>query len=164
MKHPVGITANNIPVYVDLTRSQAAVHIAQQPHLLGLVKEALGRLTISDSTINVECDMGRTIGYSLVVKTTDKDAILYARLLHDDIYTRFVKNGKPVKTSYLTISLQKEDSKAYILADTWIGRSNPPRPGSPHETAESRPYWADHAFVFDNQPIQVRTVIRQCPY
>ena len=62
MKHPIGQTANSTPVYVDLTRSQAAVHIAQQPQLPGLVKEALAKLTATGPTISVEHDMGRNIG------------------------------------------------------------------------------------------------------
>jgi hypothetical protein len=164
MKHPVGTTANNIPVYVDLTRSQAAVHIARHPHLLGLVKEVVERLTATGPMVSAEYDMGREIGYNFVVETTDKDTILYACLLHDDIYTRFVKNGKPTRTSYLTIVLQREGDDGYLLRDTWIGRTNPPRPGSPNETAKSKPYWANHAYVFDNQPIQSRTITRECPY
>lgn len=164
MKHPVGLTANNIPVYVDLTNSQAAVHIARHPHLLGLVKEVIQRLAPTVPIVNSEHDMGRDIGYSFVVETTDKDTILYARLLHDDIYTRFVKNGKPTKTSFLTILLLKEDDNTYALHDTWIGRINPPRPGSPHETPESESYWTNHAFILDNQTIQSRTVTRERPH
>lgn len=164
MKHPIGQTANSTPVYVDLTRSQAAVHIAQHPRLSGFVKEALAKLTATGPTLSIEYDMGRSIGYNFVVETTDKDTVLYARLLRDDVYTRFVKNGKPDQTSYLTMVLKLDDNNEYELVDTWIGRLNPPRPGSEHETAQSKPYWASHAFVFDNQPIQTSTVTKKCPY
>jgi hypothetical protein len=99
-----------------------------------------------------------------VVETTDKDTVLYARLLRDSVYTRFVKSGKPAQTSYLTIVLELDDNNEYELVDTWIGRINPPRPGSAHETAQSKPYWANHAFVFDNQPIQTSTATKECPY
>ena len=164
MKHPIGQTANRTPVYVDLTRSQAAAHIAQQPHLPGLIKEALAKLNATEPSMSIEHDMGRNIGYSFVVETTDKDAVLYARLLRDDIYTRFVKNGKPAQTSFLTIVLKLDDDNEYELVDTWIGRINPPRPGSEHETAQSKPYWTNHAFVFDKQPIQTSTITNKCPY
>jgi hypothetical protein len=164
MKHPVGITGNGIPVYVDLTDSQAATHIAQYPQLLSLVKEVIGQLTATAPTISTEYNLGRDIGYTFVVETTDKDTIVYARLRHEEMYTRFVKNGKPTKTSYVTILMQKENDTTYSLCDTWIGRANPPRPGSPHETAASKPYWEKHAFVLDNQAIQLHTLTRERPY
>ncbi len=164
MKHPIGQTANGTPVYVDLTRSQAAAHIAQQPYLPGLIKEALAKLSATGPVVSIEQDMGRNIGYNFVVETTDKDTVLYARLLRDEVYTRFVKNGKPAQTSYLTIILELDSDNEYELVDTWIGRINPPRPGSTHETVKSKPYWAKHAFVFDNQSVQSSTITKKCPY
>ncbi|HEY1835581.1 MAG TPA: hypothetical protein VGG13_02045 [Candidatus Saccharimonadales bacterium] len=166
MKHPVGRTRNGIPVYVDLIRSQAAARISQRPSLLGLIEKALSEITASDSEIRIEYDMGHAIGYNFVVETTDEDSIMYAQLLRDNIYTRFVKNGKPLATRYLTILLQRDDQNndAYELRDTWIGRIRPPRPGSDNETTASKSYWANHAFVLDNQSLQARTVTKVCPY
>lgn len=151
-------------MYVDLIGSQAAKHIAQQPHLLELAKEMLGHTVARESEVNIEYDMGRSIGYSLVVSTTDSDTILYGRLLRDEIYTRFVKNSKPASTQYLTAILKRDDDGNYELTDIWIGHLNPPRPGSANETAESKSYWASHAFVFDNQPVQLQTITKDCPY
>lgn len=164
MKHPVGRTRNGIPVYVDLIRSQAAAHISQRPSLLGLVEKALSEITANDSEIRIEYDMGRAIGYNFVVKTTTEDSIMYAQVLRDNTYTRFIKNGKPLPTQYLTILLQRDDDNAYELHDTWIGRIRPPRPGSDNETTASKSYWANHAFVLDNQSLQARTVTKVCPY
>jgi hypothetical protein len=151
-------------VQVDLIGSQAARHIAQQPRLLMLAKEVLEKIAAKGATVNVECDMGRPIGYSFLVATKDTDTILYARLLKDEIYTRFVKNGKPFSTPYLTVSLTQDKDNNYELSDIWIGRLTPPRPGSVNETTESRSYWLEHAFVLDNQPLQLRTVTKTCPY
>jgi hypothetical protein len=164
MKHVVGPTSNNIPVYVDLIRSQAANHIAQQPYLLQLAKEALRGIKASGTEVKIEHDMGRVIGYDFIVNTTEKDTILYARLLRETIYTRFVKNGKPNSTQFLTIVLARDENSEYELQDVWIGRKSPPRPGSDHETSESKPYWASHAFVLDKQPMQLGTVTKVCPY
>lgn len=164
MKHRVGATLNGMRVHVDLISSPAARHIAQQPQLLTLAREVLEKTAAKGAEVSIECDMGRLIGYSFVVATTDADAILYARLLKDDVYTRFVKNGKPHSTHYLTITLVKTSDNDYELSDLWIGRLTPPRPGSSDETAESRPYWLRHAFVLDNQPLQLRTVTKACPY
>lgn len=164
MKHPIGHTSNGTPVYVDLIHSDAAAHIAQQPHLLGLVKEVLRKTALHDSEINIEHDMGRTIGYDFVVSTTDNDVVFYARPLQDSIYARFVKNGKPVSAQHLALTLRRDEEGSYELLDTWVGHLSPPRPGSVRETTESKPYWAKHAFVLDNQPIQSRTLTKVCPY
>jgi hypothetical protein len=164
MKHPIARTSNGVPVYVDLVRSQAAAHIAHQPHLLELVKELLQRTTVDGSDLRLDEDMGRNIGYSFVVETTEKDTILYAQPIRDDTYARFVKNGIPKTTQHLTVILKKDEDDKYELLDTWIGRLAPPRPGSTDETARSKTYWSNHAYVFDGQPIQLRTVTKVCPY
>ncbi|HSX17652.1 MAG TPA: hypothetical protein VLH86_06155 [Patescibacteria group bacterium] len=164
MKHPITSTRNGIPVYVDLVKSQAGAHIARQPYLLGLVKELLATITATEAEISIEHDMGRAVGYSYVVETTDKDNIVYAQRLHDDAYTRFVKNGTPLSTNYLSIVLRRDADGDYELDDAWVGRLNPPRPGSANETANSKVYWTKHAFVLDGQPIQLRTLTKVCPY
>jgi hypothetical protein len=164
MKHPIAITQNGIAVYVDLVKSQAAAHIAQQPHLLALVKEVVEQTTTNASEIHLEQNMGRTIGYSIVVETTEKDTVLYARLLRDELYTRFVKNGKPITTQYLSIILRRDSDDSYELYDTWIGRLTPPRPGSEKENAQSKPFWESHAFIFEGQSIQLATTTKECPY
>lgn len=165
MKHYVGQTNNGTDVYVDLIRSEAAKQIAQQPHLLGLVAEALQQITPQGTLVDIEHDMGRAIGYSFVIRTTDTDPIFYAQLLKEDTYTRFIKNGKPLATRHLTLHLRlNEESNEYELHDVWMGRLSPPRPGSAGETAESKSYWSNHAFILGNQPLQLRTVTKVCPY
>lgn len=164
MKHPIGQTRNGVPVYVDLIRSRAAKHIAQQPHLLGLAKEMLQKASVRGAEPSIEHDMGRSIGYNLVVTTTEKDTILYGRLVRDELFTRFVKNGKPDSTQFLSATLCQDSDAEYELCDIWIGHLNPPRPGSADETSESKQYWLNHAFIFDNQPLQLQTVTKVCPY
>jgi hypothetical protein len=164
MKHPLGSTSNGIPVYVDLIHSKAATHIAQHPHILNLIKEVLPRTTGDGERVSVEHDMGRPIGYSFIVQTGDQDHVLYAKILHDEMYTRFVKNGKPLPSHYLTIILRYDDNKEYELLDTWIGHTHPPQPGSYNETSDSRPYWESHAHVLDVQVLQRGTATKDCPY
>lgn len=164
MKHLVGYTKDETPVYVDLIRSKAADHIAQSPYLLGLVRETLRQATIRGSKLSLEQDMGRDIGYSFVVETTETDVVFYAQLVHDDTYTRFVKNGKPLSTQHITLNLQRNTDKSYELHDAWIGHTVPPRPGSTDETASSKGYWANHAVIPNNQALQPRTITKVCPY
>lgn len=164
MKHPIGITRNGISVYVDLIQSKAAKQIAQQPYLVGLVNEALLQLALSGPEVGIERDMGRNVGYSFIVDTTDADTVFYAQLLRDDVYTRFVKNGKPLPTQYLTMILRRDDNGDYGLCDAWVGRLAPPRPGSANETAQSKSYWSSRACILGNQSLQQRTVTKVCPW
>ena len=164
MKHHVGTTRNGIQVYAQLIGSQAGEHIARQPQLLSLAREMFAAVTLQGPEINLEYDMKRPIGYNFTVKTSDKDIILYGRLLKDAVYTRFVKNGQPRPTRYLAATLSQASDDTYELTDIWIGRLMPPRPGSDNETADSKPYWANHALVLDKQPLQVSSVTKTCPY
>jgi hypothetical protein len=165
MKHSVGYTHNGVPVVIDLIHSSAAKHIAQQPHILGLAEEVLRKVTLHDDDVSIEYDMGRSIGYNFVVGTKETDTVFYAQLIRDNVYSRFVKNGKPLATQYLTLVLKRrDDDPAYDLLDVWVGNLNPPRPGSDDETAESIPYWQNHAFILDTQQLQTRTITKVCPY
>lgn len=164
MKHPIGYAQNGSFVYVDLIQSAAAVHIARQPQLLSLVQEMLRKTRLREAQIMLEYDMERTVGYDFVVGTTDTDTIFYAKPLRDDVYARYVKNGKPTPSQHLALVLQRDDQGDYELVDTWVGHISPPRPGSPNETAESKSYWSTHAFVPDSQLIQLRTHTKECPY
>ncbi len=164
MKHLIGQTRNGVAVRVDLIQSQAAKHISQQPHLLNLIAEALKQTTLRGADAEIEHDMGRAIGYNFVVKTTEADGVFYAQLLRDTTYTRFVKNGKPLSTQYLSMILRRNEDAEYELIDAWIGRLSPPRPGTADETAESKPYWSSHAIILGTESLQLRTVTKVCPY
>ena len=164
MKHPITQARNGAQVYTDLIKSPAAAHIASQPSLLTLVKEVLERTNLTGPKVRMEHDMGRDIGYDFVAETSETDVIFYAQGLREDTFTRFVKNGKPQATHYLTVILLKDESGEYELRATWIGRLSPPTPGSNDETSESKTFWGNHAQIFDRQPVQLRTVTKVCPY
>ncbi|HEV7454100.1 MAG TPA: hypothetical protein VGO07_02470 [Candidatus Saccharimonadales bacterium] len=164
MTHPIVSTPKGEHVYVDLVKSNAAANIALKPHLLTLVRQVLKQIQPEGDNVRMEQDMGHNVGYTSIVKTTDADTIIYAQLPYDPIYTRFVKNSKPPQTKYVSIILKRDDGGNYELQNAWIGKLNPPRPGTEGETAESRPYWAEHAFVYDGQQVQPRSVTKTCPY
>lgn len=162
--HLIAHTKNDIPVHVDLIKSGAAKEIARQPHLLTLAAEVIQSVALHKSVVKLDHDMKRSIGYDFVVETSPLDVIFYGRCVRDDVYTRFTKNGKPLPTSYISLALHRTSDADYILHDLWIGRHTPPRPGDPEETAESKEFWQDHAFVFENQRIQPSTLTKTCPY
>lgn len=166
MKHPIATTHNGKEVYVDLVNSLAGITIAQQPHMAALVKEVLQQTRVDAPEMYIEQDMQRSVGYDYVVKTSETDHIFWAKLLRDPTYTRFVKNGKPLATTYLSMVLVKSEDVAgeYELKDVWIGKQRPARPGSDNETADSKTFWAEHAIALEGQQVQPRTLTRTCPY
>ena len=165
MAHLVGWAQNGLPVYVDLVESEAATHIARTPHLLTLAAEALQCITLSQPAVTIAYDMKRTVGYDMVVETTAADSIFYAQLVRSTAYTRFTKNGKPLATSHVSITLRRsQQGVSYTMHDIRIGRPVPPPPGNAEQTATSHAYWENHAVIFDNQPIQARSITKICPY
>ena len=164
MKHPITTTHNGKAVYVDLVNSPAAMTISQQPHLANMVKEVLQQTRVDTPDMYIEQDMQRQIGYDTVVTTSETDHIFYAKLLRDKEYSRFVKNGKPQATQFLSIVLHCDEDGDYELRETWIGKQRPPRPEAADTTAESRAFWETHAFALEGQQFQPRTLTRTCPY
>lgn len=164
IKHPITNTLNGTPVYVDLIKSPASVSIAQQPHLVYLIKEALETTKVKGDTVTIEHDFGRNIGNSDVVKTTEKDTILYAKRIKHDTFSRFVKRRTSAPSPFISIVLKKDSDGEYVLYDTWVGKLAPPFPGAEDATDESKAYWEEHALVLEGQPIQVRTLTKTCPY
>jgi hypothetical protein len=164
MKHFIAKTPGRAMLYVDLISSPAAASISQRPYLLGLLKEMARGAKIVGIRPAIVVDMGRTIGNCHIVKTTSSDSIIYARRLHTEVYSRFVKTSKVTPTQYLSARFKKDPAGNYELIDAWPGMPYPPLPGSEDETAESKPFWEEHAFVFNGDTIQVRTLTKVCPY
>ena len=164
MKHPVGITKNKLEVYIYLTGSLASKRISRQPHLLNLAQEMFSSVTLQGTKISMEYDMQRPIGYDYVIETLDNNVVFYGRIPKDEIYTRFVKSGKPIATNKLSVVLIQDSDKNYELYDLWIGSLRPPRPGSLDETPDSKLYWSNHALILGDMPIQPRTITKTSPY
>ncbi len=164
MKHHIATTRNNIPVYVDLIRSSAAKGIAQQPFLVRLAAEVLKSKALRGATVEIEHDMRRPIGYESVVRTAPNSVVLYAQLVHETTFTKFVKNSKPEATNLLSILLSKNTDNSYDVTGIWIGRLRPSQPGGSDEDTAGRTFWEDHAYTLENQLIQTNTLTKTCPY
>lgn len=163
-KYPIGTSANGKQVYANLTQKPLSLAVAHNPHLLSLAGKAISELSLTDQTISVECDAGRTIGYSEHLETKEKDTIFYAQTSKLPVYTRFVKQRKSEPTSTLTLQLQAEDDSTYQLTDIWIGNQYPPLPSDANATEKSREYWETHAVVYNGQSILTNSITKVCPY
>lgn len=164
MKHIIGNTKDGTSVYVDLIHSKAAKHISAQPQLLVLAKEALKSYALTKDSIELEHDMGRSIGYDFTIETTEKDIVFYAQLIKTTDFAPYVKNGAPASTTHLSVILKKASDSEYELLNMWVGRMSPPLPGSESATAKSIPFWSSHAIIYTNQAIQTRSLTKTSPY
>src|SRR5688500_13859889 len=107
--HPVS-SQNGVNVYVNLTRSPAAVRISQQPHILTLAKELLESLKFGGPKLTIEHDFGRVIGNTDVVETSAKDTVVYAKKLHQPTFCRFVRRRQLAPSQYLSMLMLKDDA------------------------------------------------------
>lgn len=151
-------------VYVNLISSSAGNYLSRRPYLITLIKELLSAKPLRGERIVIEQDMGRHIGTTDVVSTTDKDTIYYAQPLKSNVFSRFAKNRYPQISSMLTVVVERDTDGNYEVNDTWIGSTHPAFPGDKRETSESKKYWQTHALVQDAQVIQSKSLTRMCPY
>lgn len=164
MKHPIGLTKNGHSVYVDLIASKAAKQISSQPQLLMHVRQALLSCSPTEDLVEIEHNMGHSVGYDFTVATTEKDIVFYAQLLKSNIYIPFIKNGTPLSTPLVSFIIQKKGTNEYELLNTWIGAMSPGLPSSDNESNDSIAYWSSHAMVYSNQAIQTRSLLKSNPY
>ncbi|MEX1995319.1 MAG: hypothetical protein WD887_00880 [Candidatus Saccharimonadales bacterium] len=151
-------------VYVNLITSSAGQYLSRQPYIINLIKEVLGDKKLTGAEVAIEHDMGRVIGNTDIVETTEKDTIFYAQPNKKNIFSRFAKNRFPSPSQKLTILLSKDEDGNYELRDTWIGPCSPPFPGDENATAKSKSYWQKHALVQDARAVQSKTITKICPY
>jgi len=164
MKHPVANTSDGAAVYVDLIQSPASISISRDPHIVTLIKELLAIKRIAGRTLTLEVDFGRNVGNTDIVETTEKDRVVYAKRLKQETFTRFVRSRIPLPTSFITIILRKDAAGDYELYDAWLGPNVPSLPGTTTETAESKDFWMNHAFVIEGQSLQTRSLTLTCPF
>ena len=160
----IGQSANGNEIYINLISSSAGQYLSRRPYVLNLIKEVLATMSLKGSHIVLEHDMGRVIGKSDIVETSENDTIYYAQPNKIKVYSRFAKNRYSQPSNLLTIILDQDDDGNYIVSNTWIGPSSPPFPGDEKEETNSKIYWENHALVHDAQSIQTKTITKNCPY
>src|SRR6185437_10264535 len=160
----IGVSANDHQVYTNIINSAAGRCFSRQPHLVSLAKGVIESLMLSDSTMRVTYDLGRTIGNTNIVATREKDVIFYAQRLKQNDVLRFVKNRSMEPSSELSIVLHQDDEGNYELTDAWIGPACPSFPGSVDESKDSKTYWQTHALTAGSESISAQSITSICPY
>jgi hypothetical protein len=163
-KYMLDQTKDKYDIYINLISSPAGIYLSRRPYIIGLIKELLATRSLKGERIVIEKDMGRGIGTTDVVTTSDKDTIYYAQPLKSDVFSRFARNRYPQVSNILTVVIQRDQDGDYEVYDTWIGSNYPAFPGDKQQTKASKEYWKTHALVQNAQHIQSKTLTRVCPY
>jgi hypothetical protein len=163
-KYVITESETGYEVYVDLITSSAGHYLSRQPYVINLIKEVVIPMKLTDARVIIERDMGRVIGNTDIVETTEKDTIFYAQPAKKDVFSRYARNRYPSPSRKLTIILERDDEGNYEVHDTWVGPCSPPFPGDERATAKSKTYWETHALVQDAQAVQSKTITKVCPY
>lgn len=151
---------NNQPVYVDVEKTNLALHIVENPDLLTYIKEAIEQREVIGKKVALEVDLGRTIGTTSMVEVSDEDEVVYAKRIGRERYSKFVKNRDLVPTSWVVAILFK-DQDCYLVWSGWCGRLLPQEPDGSGGTRTSREFDQTHAMVYDPNIIQMDTL---CTY
>lgn len=164
-KHVLGNSKNKHEVYVNLTDSSAGRNLNRQPYLIKHVQDCIASHALRGATTSISIDVGKVIGNTEIVETTEKDLVFYAQPHKREVFFRYVKNRSSVPSSALTLLLDKADD-GYELTHVWIGEFCPPFPGDANEVEESKRFWDSHALVIDpyTSRIQSKTITPVCPY
>jgi hypothetical protein len=157
-------TNEGYDIYVNLISSSAGHYLSRRPYIFALIKAIVVTKALRGKRMVIEQDMGRAIGTTDIVSTSDEDTIYYAQPLKSDVFSRFAKNRHPQVSNTLTVIAEQDADGNYEVSDVWIGANHPAFPGDEHETADSKTYWQSHALVQDALAIQPKSVTRTCPY
>ncbi len=155
---------NKYDVYVNLIASPAGSYINRFPYIINLAKELLAATKLKGDYVAFDKDMGRIIGTTNIIDTTDKDSVYYAQSHKRKIYMPYAKNRQPVESNKLSVILKRDENGNYELSDIWIGPCSPPFPGEDKEASNSKDYWQSHALIQDTKFIKTNTITKTCPY
>ena len=160
-------SANSKQVVFDPVNSHTATHFKDAPGLKELAKELLSDMNLEGDLIAKDVDMGKIVGNSDVVEIDDTDVIVFAmrKNREDQGYVPFTKSRPSQPCSLVSIHLIKKDEDTYELSSVWIGQYESPMfPQMSNATADSIPYWSQHAFVWGSQEIIAGSERNDCPW
>lgn len=149
----LGSSADNKTIILDYENTNIDYHLLETPNLIELVKEVLPSLVVGDDDQAVlERDMGRVVGTTNLVETTDDDEIVYAKRIGREKYSRFVKNRQLAPCRSIVVVIRKCEEE-YCLWTAMCGNLLPPEAYD-----EDSGFSATHALVYDELLIQRDTL------
>lgn len=154
----IGISADGEPVFIDWLNTNIDYHLLETPDLIDLVGEVLPTISVMDEQqVVTERDLGRIVGTTNLVETTDNDEIVYAKRIGRDVYSRFAKNRKPIPCSSIVVVLRKGDPGYYL----WTAMCAKLLPKEAWQSDSL--YTKTHAMAYDETLIQLDTLTESKP-
>ena len=149
----LGLSADGHAVFLDYANTNVEYHLLETPNLLDLVREVLLTIyVVGEDQVTIERDLGRIIGTTNLIKTTDDDEIVYAKRIGRNKYSRFAKNRQPIACNSIVVVLRKGD-QGYYLWTAMCGKL------LPEEAYEQDSYFNNtHALAYDKGLVQIDTV------
>ena len=149
----------------DRQDSHLQTHAQAYPALLAALPEAFSKINPQGRDfIAEEADMGRVIGNSILVATSDQDEIVYAQRLNRVGLTRFVKNREAEPCRHIVVLLKKAQEGFYILLTAFVGKLVPNEPWDENAEPESVPFWNTHALIWGHEETVPGTETSDCPW
>jgi len=138
-------------------------HLLQHTDAMALLPEAISKLELinhpvaDDHVASIQFDMGRIVGNTTCVETSEHDEIVYARRIGRHTVTRFVRNRHPVPCSDLTMVMKKTDT-GFLVLTAYIGKIALREPDDRGiKTEEERKpcieFWNKHALIWGSQEV-----------
>jgi hypothetical protein len=155
----VGSTSDGTPVH---NRPNSHLHLTTN-----LLQEALSHVTPNGAPFHRQLvDLGRIIGSTECVPTTDSDKIIFASRPGRSGLTRFVLNRDPLPCSSVVVVLKKREDgfNGYIVVTAFIGKLPEPEPWDRFATPAARQFWLTHALIYNPATITPGTEQEQCPW
>jgi hypothetical protein len=112
---------------------------------------------MDEQQVVVERDLGRVVGTTNLVETTDDDEIVHAKRIGREAYSRFAMNRKPIPCSSIVVVLRKGESGYYL----WTAMCAKLLPKE--AWVENSQFNRTHAMAFDENLVQVDTVTKSRP-
>lgn len=154
----LGLSADNEIVFLDRSNTNIDYHLLETPNLIDLVREVLPTIHLmNEQQVVVERDLGRIVGATNLIETTDNDEIVYAKRIGRDAYSRFAKNRKPISCRSVVVVLRKGDSGYYL----WTAMCAKLLPKA--AWIEDSEFNKTHAIAFDESLVQLDTVTKSRP-
>jgi len=154
----LGVSLDGKPIFLDRSNTNVTYHLLETPDLLNLVREALSTIEVADNDqVVVERDLGRIVGTTNLVETTDSDEIIYAKRIGRDAYSRFAKKRQPIPCRSIVVVLRRGESGYYL----WTAMCAKLQPKE--AWIDDSVYNQTHAMAYDESLVQLSTVTTSRP-
>jgi hypothetical protein len=129
-----------------------------------LLREAISKATLgNEAFLKIRVHMGRIVGVSTCVATTDKDRICFARRINRRGLTRFVR-GREAEPCASVILIFKRIDHGYLLITGFVGDSAEPEPWDEKASAQSVEFWSTHALIWGSEEVSPETETVNSPW